>query len=260
MESDYLIRVQLTQRQQITSSSYAWNNRARGKAAHCVLQRVVAGRVRWEKEGHVQDVGPGQVILFTHNEESSYFYPEDGSEPYLTEWIGFTDGPAPALVGAIREQCGSVITLPKSSDCHVLFQQTLLAVEKGTVDRFQVGALMYELLLSFFRLPLQTDTRPEVRAHHLLLNAVSRPTNIKEIAATLKVSREHLTRSYREAFGVSPAEALRELRLQRACELLQVTTLDVQEIAVQCGMPEVNTFHRAFRRRFGISPQQFRSS
>jgi transcriptional regulator GlxA family with amidase domain len=60
--------------------------------------------------------------------------------------------------------------------------------------------------------------------------------------------------------GVSFAERVLELRLQRALAMLESgTTLRVSQVAYACGFGTVAHFNRSFRRRFGETPTAARS-
>jgi AraC-like DNA-binding protein len=62
--------------------------------------------------------------------------------------------------------------------------------------------------------------------------------------------------------GKGFAERVMELRLQRAGELLSrahMTKRKVSDIAYSCGFNDLSYFHRAFRRRFGMTPTGARS-
>ncbi len=48
------------------------------------------------------------------------------------------------------------------------------------------------------------------------------------------------------------------MRLSKACQLLQSTSLSVREIAGRVGFQDVNYFTRAFKQRFQKTPGEFR--
>jgi transcriptional regulator GlxA family with amidase domain len=77
--------------------------------------------------------------------------------------------------------------------------------------------------------------------------------------------RLHLSPRYIQSLlqdvGLSFTERVLELRLQRAGALLADPCNDrikVGEIASACGFNEIPYFNRCFRRRFGVSPTQYR--
>ncbi len=256
-----LIRLVHGDRERVDSARYFFDNRVRGGTEACfVIQLTIRGRAFLELEGEVQEVARGDAMLYEHGEQSSYgFYPED-SEVYELEWIGFYGGPASELFAAARAKFGSVLRLPESSDARAEFARVLEVARSGGGDRFSRAALLYSLLLSLFRLPEQqgVESAPEERALEIMHNEFARQWNVKSIAGRLDCSREHLTRRFRERYGVSPARALRDIRLERACELLKATRLSVGEVAARCGMPDHNAFHGAFRKRYGVSPGNYR--
>lgn len=97
---------------------------------------------------------------------------------------------------------------------------------------------------------LRVLTRMERSAEELLSR--------QDLAAIAGVSPRHLDRLFRTHLGHTLGEHYDELRLQRARNLLQKTTLAVQEVAVACGFASASHFSRNYRARFGIAPRSER--
>ena len=74
------------------------------------------------------------------------------------------------------------------------------------------------------------------------------------------VSPHHLQRVFKAAIGETPKAYVSRLRLERAAFCLLAHESHVAEIAANCGFQHPETFVRAFRRRFGASPREYRSS
>ena len=68
-----------------------------------------------------------------------------------------------------------------------------------------------------------------------------------------------LERHFRASLGITPCEFLRIRRLTKARELLG-KGLSVQETSDACGFSDYSHFIALFRRRFGITPLQYRRS
>ena len=78
------------------------------------------------------------------------------------------------------------------------------------------------------------------------------------IARSAAVSESECLRCFRHTIGVTPIQYLRQLRIQKAAELLLTSNLKVSEIAVQCGFQEMSYFAKTFRELRGLSPTDFR--
>ena len=70
----------------------------------------------------------------------------------------------------------------------------------------------------------------------------------------------HLQRRFKAAIGETPKAYTERLRLERAAFRLLVHDSNVLDIALQCGFQTHETFLRAFRRRFGRAPSEYRES
>jgi YesN/AraC family two-component response regulator len=79
-----------------------------------------------------------------------------------------------------------------------------------------------------------------------------------EIAEALGMSAAYLGRVYKQATGRSIPEAVNEVRMRRARELLLETSKTVGEIAEAVGYANTPYFYRQFRLRHGVTPVEFR--
>lgn len=71
-------------------------------------------------------------------------------------------------------------------------------------------------------------------------------------------SQEHLCRSMRRYYGISPQDYVLELRLDEAVHLLLNSGLDISTTAYGVGFNNLSYFRRCFRKRFGMSPVQYK--
>ncbi len=72
------------------------------------------------------------------------------------------------------------------------------------------------------------------------------------------LSHTHFRRLFKQSFGVTPLEYLRNVRSRRAKELLIYTRLAVGEVAAQTGFRDIYDFSRTFKQLNGVSPLRFR--
>lgn len=81
---------------------------------------------------------------------------------------------------------------------------------------------------------------------------------IDDIAKSIGINRDKLTRGFRELYQCSVAEALSERRLRQARQMLAASDLPVASIGYRCGYLNNAAFTRAFSRRFGMAPTVMR--
>ena len=82
---------------------------------------------------------------------------------------------------------------------------------------------------------------------------------VDEMAAAAAKSLSGLNRKMKSLLGVTPADFLRNARLQHALDLLQNNEdLPVQEVARMCGFSDAKYFGRCFRSKYGQSPSSYK--
>jgi AraC family transcriptional activator of pyochelin receptor len=82
---------------------------------------------------------------------------------------------------------------------------------------------------------------------------------LDSISRACGLNRAKLTRGFRSMFAMSVADAIADRRLGGARDMLLATDLPVSSIGYRCGYLNNASFTRAFSRRFGQAPTQFRS-
>ncbi|NBW10047.1 MAG: AraC family transcriptional regulator [Caulobacteraceae bacterium] len=84
--------------------------------------------------------------------------------------------------------------------------------------------------------------------------------SLGSIAAQCGLNRDKLTRGFREMFACTVAEAIVERRLIEASRMLETTDLPVSSIGYENGYLNNASFARAFGRRFGQTPSDYRAA
>jgi AraC family transcriptional regulator len=81
---------------------------------------------------------------------------------------------------------------------------------------------------------------------------------LADLAREAGVHPFHLTRAFRQHFGITPGAVARRRRLGRAADRLARTRAALAEIALECGFYDQAHFSRAFRAAFGETPRAYR--
>ncbi|MDT8432352.1 MAG: two-component regulator propeller domain-containing protein [Bacteroidales bacterium] len=83
--------------------------------------------------------------------------------------------------------------------------------------------------------------------------------SVDQLLVEIGMSRSQLYRKFKAISDKNPSEYIRILRLQYACDLLQVKDHTISEIAYMSGFENISYFNTCFKRHFGVSPGKFKA-
>ena len=86
------------------------------------------------------------------------------------------------------------------------------------------------------------------------------PVTVAQIAGAAMVSESECLRCFRTVIGTPPIRYLKQLRLQRAAELLRTTDEKVAVIGAECGFQDASYFIRTFRAGESCTPAEYREA
>jgi len=110
---------------------------------------------------------------------------------------------------------------------------------------------------------VRSATRDELyrrllRARDYAAASFAEPVTLADLSRVACLSPNHLLRTFRQAFGMTPHQYLTERRLDEARRLLTRTEMTVTEVCLEAGFESLGSFSSLFRRRFGVPPSVFR--
>ncbi len=82
--------------------------------------------------------------------------------------------------------------------------------------------------------------------------------NMDSIAQQLGVSRSSFFKKVKSLTGYSPMDLLKEYRMNKAEKLLRTTEHTISSIAFQSGFSDISYFGKCFRKKYGVSPKEYR--
>jgi AraC-like DNA-binding protein len=78
------------------------------------------------------------------------------------------------------------------------------------------------------------------------------------LAVHLGCGERHASRLFREVHGASFRSCVSDIRLNKACHLLSQGDLKIIDVALDSGYTSLALFNHAFKKRFGITPSEWR--
>ncbi len=189
--------------------------------------------------------------------------------------LSFADAQAPAAMPGFRE------VMAQSPDMHRLIlsleqalvfpdaralQGDILRLAReydGRQDALYMNSLSYHLLAQIARLPLteQSSVQHYVeKTQNYIKEAFYLIRNNEQIAEHLGLNATYLERIYKKATGSTLWESVTACRMAAAEELLAQPAIPIHEIDNMIGFVNRQTFYLQFKKRYGMSPTEFRKN
>ncbi|MFN4274649.1 MAG: helix-turn-helix domain-containing protein [Aliihoeflea sp.] len=183
----------------------------------------------------------------------------------VRQWARFCDD---SLDGALSFDFGALHRGAFTSTQINAAQRQLwrLCDEEGAPSRLLAQAAGCVILAELFRLtgaPL-TAVRgglspwAEKRCVDMMHARLSEDISLDELAAEAQLSPFHFARMFKQSVGVPPRVYLTQLRIEKACELLEHANMSITEIAQEVGYSSNQVLARAFMKHRYMSPTDYR--
>ncbi|WP_295736473.1 AraC family transcriptional regulator [uncultured Oscillibacter sp.] len=237
---------------------------------HYLFHYIISGR------GYLDANGPdgftrrysleaGQGFLICPGLVNTYC--ADQRDPWKYTWLEFGGLRAEEFLDAAGLGPAQPVYRPKSITQAVPVRDAMLYIADHSSA--STLCLIGHLCLFLDALIQSSSTRREIRSSRLqdfyIQEAVTfmehnyqRELTVEEIADVCKLNRSYFSKLFRDTMGCPPQEFLIRLRLARAAELMRTTKSSIGVIAAACGYPNQLHFSRAFKKRYGVSPREWR--
>ncbi len=84
------------------------------------------------------------------------------------------------------------------------------------------------------------------------------PITLDDLARHANLSREYLSREFKQYIGEGFREHLSNIRIMKAQNDLLNSDLTLMEISIKHGFNDLRSYNRAFEKHFGVNPAQYR--
>jgi transcriptional regulator GlxA family with amidase domain len=109
--------------------------------------------------------------------------------------------------------------------------------------------------------PLQFQTQSVSRLSDLatwIISHLSKDLSVEVLAAKACLCPRHFSRRFKTEFGHTPADFVERLRLDEARRRLSNGDNSIENVGLSVGFKSADAFRRAFERRLGLNPRDYR--
>ena len=240
---------------------YYYDARLRDDPPHVVLQLTIGG------SGFIHSTGQSRILLptgraFLHAIPGPFAYGW-ASGDYEQVFVSFGGPAADEWMRHVHRLHGVVLDFGMDSS----IAQTMLSVVEARAssrltDRYLISGQLYGLLMQL----LSVLARRRIAATPLVTACLGiieaegdhPKLNVNTLAERLHRSREHLTREFHDATGVSPSTYLTQTRVRLAAAELRAGDAKLETVARRSGFSSAAYLCRVFYKIVGVTPVQFR--
>jgi len=105
---------------------------------------------------------------------------------------------------------------------------------------------------------IHTTDQQILQAAHFICRNYTEPLTSADVARAVGFSPNYLSRKFRAAAGIGLHEYIVFVRLQHAAQELVSTSDSITTIALRCGFSDSNYFKDSFKKKYGITPRNYR--
>lgn len=235
-----------------------------------IIHFVLSGRGFYSANGNTWSLGGGQMFLIYPNDPVVYC--ADRSVPWSYCWIGFRGSRADAIL----KQCGFsrqrlISSAPDPGLVGGCFDEMFGHVTLDYADEIYRESVLLKVLAilcqHYAQLSRSGNVEQMVYAENTYINQALEYINesymqgitVLDIANHIGVFRAHLNHVFQEELNLSVQKFLIDFRMHKAASMLVNTSLSVKEISHDTGYSDQLVFSRAFKKKFGISPKNYRT-
>lgn len=228
---------------------------------HYLLHFILSGSGTFTSGDRTLKLSAGDAFLIIPGIVSSY--KSNNKTPWEYCWIGFDGRDVKIALDSCRlSEKNPVVNFGSKASAA---KEILFSVNDALAANPHNSYLHLSLLYRLFSL-LLPETVPHANvpgdflshAIEYIQHNYNFNIRIQDIACHTGIDRTYLYKLFLRELGVSPQQYLIDYRLGMAKQMLSATALQITEISNSCGFSNTSSFCHHFRRKFSVTPTQFR--
>lgn len=242
---------------------YSWDGLQRGTAPFLVIQHTLVGEGRLDFAGTQYRLTPGQTMVLSLPHAHRYWLERGGHWEYF--WMVLNGREALRLAREIIDAAGPVVSLPASvvdrlaGACDTLVSKPDITPGEASSAAYAAMAALHDGVFGADAAPERTLPAAISRVIAHVEANLAKPLPVERLAAIAEMSRGHFVRQFGTSVGTPPSDFVLERRIERIERLLLATDMSVVAISRATGFADANYLAKAFRRKRGLAPLEFRA-
>lgn len=232
-----------------------------------VMIYCIEGSGWFEVDGHRHEVRPDTYFILPAGRPHAYGASE--TDPWTIYWIHFKGTLAgefvPREVATVEIRPGLHSRIADRLD---MFEEIMTVLDQGysMENLLYVSSVFHHFLGSVrYLTPYRSSSGPEAddidvvnASIRFMKENIEKKLKLGDIACYVGYSSSQFSLMFTNRTGSSPIAYFNELKIRRACNLLDFSNLKINQICYKIGISDSYYFSRLFTRVMGISPTAYR--
>lgn len=234
---------------------------------YCMLIYCTDGKGWYKIDDKCYPVEKNQYVILPSGRP--YTFGADDENPWTIYFIHFR--------GRLKDSFVTTPPLPgqilpgehsRLQDRLKLFEEIYSCFSMGYIKEYMAYSSMclYLFLASFVYLeqyrhltiPTHKGYPLSSRAIYYMQENIQQNLTLEQLSSYFKYSPSHFSMLFQRETGVSPINYFIRLKVQKACQYIELTNLKINEVALKLGFDEPAYFSRIFTKIMGITPSEYR--
>ncbi|MDQ0067011.1 helix-turn-helix transcriptional regulator [Chryseobacterium lathyri] len=149
-------------------------------------------------------------------------------------------------------------------EMHMILNELISYSKKGMMQRLFVEAKIIKLLILIFeqfneKNKLQAEPGISFVVKKFIDENYHKNIRAEDIGKLTGISQNKIRKEFKFQYKMTVADYISDLRMLKAKKMIIDKDILVKEIAIECGYEYVQNFTRAFKKKFGVSPEKLRN-
>lgn len=231
-----------------------------------ILIYCIDGKGWLKIQNDILQVQRGQYIIIPA--DMPHKYGSDESDPWSIYWLHFKGNSATHFASLLSKHHTQFSSAIHFSDERIRLFDTLYATLESGYSGDNLGYInmcLWYFLSSFcyadiFHIPYNNQEKDAIDLSiDFMQRNLHMPLSLQALAAEVHISPSHYSALFKKKTGYPPLEYFNHIKVQKACQYLQFTNLQIKEIAYKLGINDPFYFSRFFSNIMGVSPLDYRN-
>jgi AraC-like DNA-binding protein len=149
-------------------------------------------------------------------------------------------------------------------EMHMIVKEIISYSKKGMLQKLFIEAKIIKLLMLIFEQFSEKNTvKDSPKIPFMIKKFVDenfhKNIKVEEIGNMIGINQNKIRKEFKAQYHMTVNDYIAELRMLKAKKLIINKEVLIKEIAIECGYEYVQNFTRAFKKKFGISPEKLRN-